>query len=352
MSLFEQMLQVPELVSPKSEPLVTPDKIKENMGCFSGTRQAVVSLSGGSDSDIMLDIIQRALKEDKPWNAPIYVFFDTGLEYAATHKHLDDLEQKYGIKIERFRAVKPIPAACKEYGVPFLTKRVSKDIKRLQKVGFEWADEPYEKLLEKYPRTKSELKWWCNAEREGSDFNISKFPWLKEFMIANPPDFKISDECCNYAKKLTAKKCIKHYDADLDVTGMRQAEGGIRALSIKSCWSDATDKNIARFRPLFFWSDADKAAYKEAFGITYSDAYEVYGYKRTGCAGCPFNSKFDRDLQVMQIYEPKLYKAAINIFGKSYDYTRKFRAYQAQRKMQAREELRQVDGQMRITPER
>ena len=55
------------------------------------------SISGGSDSDDMLDIIYK-VDENKKVR---YVWFDTGLEYQATKDHLDYLEQKYNIKIER-----------------------------------------------------------------------------------------------------------------------------------------------------------------------------------------------------------------------------------------------------------
>lgn len=49
-----------------------------------------VAISGGSDSDIMLDIIER-LRSGKYIR---YVWFDTGLEYQATKNHLDYLEKK------------------------------------------------------------------------------------------------------------------------------------------------------------------------------------------------------------------------------------------------------------------
>ena len=55
------------------------------------------SISGGSDSDVMLDIIYNCDKDKKVH----YIWFDTGLEYGATKKHLLYLENKYGIKIER-----------------------------------------------------------------------------------------------------------------------------------------------------------------------------------------------------------------------------------------------------------
>lgn len=46
--------------------------------------------------------------------------------------------------------------------------------------------------------------------------------------------------------------------------------------------------------------------------------------KRTGCAGCPFGKDFENELKIIEEYEPKLYKAVNNIFGESYEYTRKF----------------------------
>lgn len=46
--------------------------------------------------------------------------------------------------------------------------------------------------------------------------------------------------------------------------------------------------------------------------------------RRTGCAGCPFGKRFEYELEVMKKYEPMLYRAVVNIFGNSYDYTRKY----------------------------
>lgn len=79
------------------------------------------SISGGSDSDIMLDIVWRCDKDNKV----DYVWFDTGLEYQATKEHLKYLEEKYHIDIIHKKAIKPIPTSCKEYGQPFISKNVS-----------------------------------------------------------------------------------------------------------------------------------------------------------------------------------------------------------------------------------
>ena len=75
---------------------------------------------------------------------------------------------------------------------------------RLQKHGFKWEDEPFDELIKKYPKCRSALKWWCNEN--GERLSISRNKWLKEFIVANPPDFFISGDCCYYAKKITCKK--------------------------------------------------------------------------------------------------------------------------------------------------
>lgn len=155
------------------------------------------SISGGSDSDIMLDIVWRCDKDDKV----DYVWFDTGLEYQATKNHLKYLEEKYNIKFIRKKAIKPIPTSCNEYGQPFISKNVSEFMSRLQKHGFQWEDKDFDYLMKKYPKCKSALSWWCNENGDKSSFNISRNRYLKEFIIANPPQFKISNKCCTYSKK-------------------------------------------------------------------------------------------------------------------------------------------------------
>lgn len=79
---------------------VVNDPLYERIAC---------KISGGSDSDVMLDVIWRCDKESKV----TYVWFDAGLEYQATKDHLVYLEAQYGIQIQRERAVLPIPLSVK-----------------------------------------------------------------------------------------------------------------------------------------------------------------------------------------------------------------------------------------------
>ena len=124
---------------------------------LNGSNTALCSVSGGSDSDIMLDIIHTLDESGKV----VYYWINTGLEYQATKEHLDELERKYGIEIIRLKPDKSIPLCVMEYGVPFLSKYVSEQMMRLQKHGFQWENEPLEVLLLKYPKCKTALQWWC-----------------------------------------------------------------------------------------------------------------------------------------------------------------------------------------------
>lgn len=301
---------------------------------------ALCSVSGGSDSDIVLDVIHNLDEKKKV----TYYWIDTGLEYEATKEHLDFLENKYSIKIERIKALKPIPACVKQYGIPFVSKFVSEQMMRLQKHGFKWEDEPLEVLLKKYPKCKTALQWWCSyyytddgGIKHISRFSIKQNKYLKEFIMQNPPDFLISNKCCEYAKKLPAKKFIHDNYADLEITGIRKSEGGVRSVNYKTCFSNSKSKGCDTYRPLFWYKDKDKKVYEKSFGIQHSRCYTEYGMKRTGCVGCPFNKNINEELEIIKKYEPKLYKAAVSIFEKSYEYTRRYREFAKMMKKKEKE---------------
>ena len=307
------------------------DTVAKTLDHIEDGKKIMVSVSGGADSDILVDLFETIGYEP---GKVVYVWFDTGLEYEATKRHLVYLEEKYGINIERHKAKVPIPMAVKKYGVPFISKEVSEKFERLQKKGFQWEDEPYETLMQRYESAKAGLKWWCKGARETA-FTIARLAGLKQFVMANHPP-KISGRCCEGAKKSVGQYIARQIGADLQVVGVRRAEGGIRATKYATCFSEASAGHTAQFRPLFFWSDADRAEYVTFRCVVNSDCYKEYGMKRTGCAGCPFNSRWEEELEVIKKYEPKLYKAACNIFGESYEYTRKYRKFKESWKREKR----------------
>ena len=95
---------------------------------------------------------------------------------------------------------------------------------------------------------------------------------------------------------------------------------------------------------MYYVSDADKQWYKNEFGIRYSDAYEIYGLTRTGCCGCSISSKAIADLELIRPHEPNVVRAAYYIFGKSYEYRKKYNEFKAKKYQEAE----QCEGQMTI----
>ena len=288
---------------------------------YCGYKKALCSVSGGSDSDTVLDAIYKCDTN----NIVDYVYFDTGLEYQATKDHIKYLEEKYDITIETIKPKIPIPLSCKRYGQPFLSKRVSEMISRLQAHNFKWEDDTLNNLIIKYPNCLSALKWWTNDYGEKSPLSISYNKRLKEFLISNPPKFTISNKCCKYAKKDLAHNKLKE-GYDLNITGIRKSEGGVRLVVYKSCF-DNTGKGYDNYRPIFWFKDKDKEEYNNIFNIENSKCYTEYGLKRTGCVGCPYSRDCQGELQIVKDNEPKLAKAIENVFKDAYKYTKTYNEF-------------------------
>lgn len=308
---------------------------------------AICSYSGGSDSDIMIDVIERTREI---FNLPPikYAFFNTGLEMKAIKDHVKETEEKYGVDIEEFRPDINIVTASRKYGIPFVSKIMSAGLSEWQKKGiplsiaeeYEQAEDKAAKrkeLKERYPKCESVINFLCCCNSVGEprpdiQLVINSSKYMRDFIGECPPDFQISAKCCDYCKKAVAHKAQKDYD--MIITGERRAEGGMRSVPRKDntalCFGQEASGQY-RLRPLYYVTDKDKEWYKEYYGIRYSDAYEVYGLTRTGCCGCPISHKAVADLEKIRPYEPNVVKAAWNIFGKSYEYRMKYNDYKRKR---------------------
>lgn len=324
---------------------------------------AICSYSGGSDSDIMIDLIERTRDAFKL--PPVkYVFFNTGLEMQAIKKHVKNTAEKYGVEINEARPSVNIVQATRKYGIPFVSKIMSAGLSDWQKKEiplsiaeeYDQAEDKSAKrkeLKERYPKCESVINFLCCCNSAGEprpniQLVINSSKYMRDFIAEYPPEFKISAKCCDYCKKQVAHKVQKNYE--MVITGERRDEGGMRSVPRKDntalCFTE-TSSGQFRLRPLYYVSDKDKEWYKEHYGIRYSDAYEVYGLTRTGCCGCPISYKAVDDLEKIRPYEPNVVKAAWNIFGKSYEYRKKYNEYKEKRReSEKREELDQVDGQM------
>jgi 3'-phosphoadenosine 5'-phosphosulfate sulfotransferase (PAPS reductase)/FAD synthetase len=309
---------------------------------------AICSYSGGSDSDILLHLIETVRYT---YNLPPvkYCFFNTGLEMEAIKRHVKDMANKYNVEITEYRPKKNIVQATREYGIPFVSKIMSAGLEGVQKknIPLSIADEYAEaedkiskraELKQRYPGCEQIINFLCCCNSKGEPrpdiqlvINSSKF--MLDFIKENPIPFKVSNKCCDYCKKQIAHKVQKGYD--MVITGERRDEGGMRSVPRKDCTSmcfTETADGKYRLRPLYYVTDKDKLWYKDYYGIRYSDAYEVYGLTRTGCCGCSISAKAVEDLEKIRPYEPNLVKAAWNVFGDSYRYRQQYNEYKAMRR--------------------
>lgn len=309
---------------------------------------AICSYSGGADSDIMIDLIERTREI---FNLPPvdYVFFNTGLEMKATKDHVKATAEKYGVMIRECRPKTNIVTASRKYGLPFVSKIMSAGLEGWQKKNIPLSiAEEYDKAEDKeakraelkarYPGCETTINFLCCCNSKGEprpniQLVINSSKYMRDFIAEYPPDFQISAKCCDYCKKQVAHQVQKDYD--MIITGERRDEGGMRSVPRKDnttlCFTE-TSSGQHRLRPLYYVSDKDKAWYKRKYNIRYSDAYEVYGLTRTGCCGCPISYKAVDDLELIRPYEPTLVKAAWNVFGKSYLYRQQYNEYKARRR--------------------
>lgn len=317
---------------------------------------AICSYSGGADSDIMIDMIERTREI---FNLPPvdYVFFNTGLEMKATKDHVKETAEKYGVEIRECRPKTNIVTASRKYGLPFVSKIMSAGLEGWQKKNIPLSiAEEYDKaedkeakraeLTARYPGCETTINFLCCCNSKGEprpniQLVINSSKYMRDFIEEYPPDFQISAKCCDYCKKQVAHQVQKDYD--MIITGERRDEGGMRSVPRKDnttlCFTE-TSSGQYRLRPLYYVSDKDKAWYKDKYNIRYSDAYEVYGLTRTGCCGCPISYKAVDDLELIRPYEPTLVKAAWNVFGKSYLYRQQYNEYK--RKRMAKKSLEQI----------
>lgn len=313
---------------------------------------AICSYSGGSDSDILLHLIETVRKElSLP---PIqYCFFNTGLEMEAIKRHVREMEKLYGVTITSHRPKKNIIQATREHGQPFVSKIMSSGLEGIQKkniplsIAAEYANAEDKaakrfELKKRYPGCETTINFLCCCNSKGEprpdiQLVINSSKYMLDFITENPIPFKVSAKCCDYCKKQVAHSVQKPFD--MVITGERRDEGGMRSVPRKDntamCFSETADGKY-RLRPLYYVSDADKRWYKNYCKIRYSDAYEVYGLTRTGCCGCSISAKAVDDLEKIRPFEPNLVKAAWNVFGDSYRYRQQYNEYKAIRQVNER----------------
>lgn len=276
-----------------------------------GEENFYLSFSGGKDSTVLHYLLDDAI----PNNIP-RVFIDTGIEYEA----IKNFVYKLAEHDNRFKIIKPtqnIRKVLEKYGYPFKSKEHSHIVSIYQNSGMGKTTSNYLGLGE---TKKNRLVPKC-----------LRYQFTDEF------DLKISDKCCYKLKKEPAKKWEKENKKSIVLTGMMNNEGGQRA-KLSNCI--ITDKNgkIQKFHPLLKVSVEWEQWYIETHNIKLCELYyPPYNFNRTGCKGCPFNIKIQKELNILKEFLPNEYKQCELIWKPVYDEYRKIK-YRIKDKIEEKEQ--------------
>lgn len=141
--------------------------------------KALCAYSGGSDSDILIDLLESARKLNPSLPEIKYAFFNTGLEMKAIKDHVKEISEKYGVEIQEAKSNPNIVQAVRKYGTPFYSKIVSKRFEEWRRhpevtplMYYEYvnsSDKPSKiiEFIEKYPNCRGLIQWITGTKADG-----------------------------------------------------------------------------------------------------------------------------------------------------------------------------------------
>lgn len=251
-------------------------KIKSMNELYDLEHNAYISFSGGKDSTVLSHLIDEAL----PDNQIPRIFINTGIEYKLLVAFVER-ERERDSRIQIIAPQKNIKQVLEEYGYPFKSKEHAMYLSIYQHSG-------NTKTVNKY-LNREDTKFKCLPRL--------KYQFTKDFNI------KISNRCCYKLKKEVAHKYEKGNNRPIAITGMRNAEGGLRA-EHKGCTIFSENK-LQKFHPLNPLSEDFIDWYIAEKNIELCELYYApYNFKRTGCKGCPFSLDLQEQLDVMSVLLP------------------------------------------------
>lgn len=272
----------------------------------------VLTFSGGMDSTCVHYLLDEAL----PGNKIPRVFINTGVEY----KLIVDFFKEMQAEDDRFVEVKPtqnVKTVLETYGYPVKSKEFAEKVRAYRSHGGKTVY-----LSRSKDREISYLKKYVD---EAGKLYGCPTKLLPVFQDVNYPSFSISNLCCLYLKKNPSKFWLKSWMKEhnlkqaVHMTGLRKSEGGTR--SYAKCITINTSSNVINFKPILVVDDDFVDWYMQ--GKKHCKLYDApYNFKRTGCKGCPFNPKLQKQLEVIEKFFPAERKQCDILFGKVYDFYR------------------------------
>lgn len=275
-------------------------KIREAHRIWGG--DLFVSLSGGLDSTVMLDIVRRIYPNIQA------VFADTGLEYPELRAFVKTIPDVIWVKPKiTFKQV------VEKYGYPVGSKIVSRQIRELRN--------PTERNV------ATRRLYRTGAKRDGTISKCFKMPkkWLR---FVEETNFKCSEQCCDVIKKEPLYRYAKETKR-VPFIGTRAGEGGARASVYLKTGCNSFEGKHPKSMPLGFWTHQHVLEYILKHNLPYASCYgdiikgkdgarTTTGEQRTGCMWCMFGVHLEKDpnrFQRMAETHPAQHNYCINKLG-------------------------------------
>ena len=289
---------------------------------------AYLSFSGGKDSTILHYLLDMAL----PNNKIPRVFIDTGIEYQKIREFVLNLA-KEDDRFVILKPSKPIKQTLDKVGYPFKSKQHSANVElyKRQKEKFEGVKKVIDNdisLLTNYNYIhalpigiKTLVKYYYGVRERESVRCINSMTCPKCLREQFTPDYKvlISKHCCDEFKKKPVKIYEQKSGKSIAITGMRREEGGNRTF-IGGCVLIDKGGNAKKFHPLLVVNDEwEEWIIREKHIKLCELYYPPYNFKRTGCAGCPYNIHLMEDLETMERLLPNQRKQCEIVWKPIYD---------------------------------
>lgn len=357
-----------EIIEAQKESL--EDKIKFSVGVLSfalnlGKHAKCIAFSGGKDSEVVADLIERFLPEQ--FQNVHCVFGNTGIEFPESLK----FAREYGKKHfgERFHETKLSKLEEDELKYTFARQLVDELEKenaldeilkpdgklKGQKALINAALKRGYKLTKNncYFAGQSKTFAYC-VEQYGAPLlgksaskldahriNIECFlkysqseterDELKEY-YSILRECKFSQHCCKLLKKDPSEKLQAELDTDVIIKGLMASESHTRMTSIstRGCIFEShrdhiTDGPFYHVNPIAFWTDDDIWDYIHKYNLEYSPLYDItyiaedgteQHIKRNGCIMCGTDIAYkDNHLAILRQTHPKAWQTCMKTFG-------------------------------------
>ena len=286
--------------------------------------KAVISFSGGKDSTVVAELYLMAKKRGLVGHMDL-LFADTQVEYDAIYDFVE-WYSKNKQEVIYLKPRLPFGSIMKKYGKPAMSKVKSDFLSTYQNTLRNGGDPlKVKRTSEMITGYRTDKNYKIQLNDEGKPLPTRQKLANKHMHFLHPNnEIKIASKCCDFLKKKPFEDYYKEYGVKGYATGMRIAEGGVRAEMYKTCTAHKTigsGKNrvtLTHKMPLFDWSDKDVDDFIGEYNVKISKAYTEYGLERTGCIGCPFAEDIHQNLKVLWEHEPNKYKAVQHWLGDMY----------------------------------